>query len=66
VCNFDYYVFDKFSSYAPPLAQYNIAVRKIMIDSGYFEEVYKNDLVSILKNNNPGADCIPKQGVAIK
>lgn len=66
VCNFDYYVFDKSSSYAPPLAQYNMAVRKIMLDSGYFEEVYKNDLVSILRNNNPGADCIPKQGVAIK
>jgi hypothetical protein len=65
ICSFDYYVLDKSSGYAPALAQYNLAARKLLMDSGFFEEVYSNPLVSILKNNNPGGACIDGAGVRL-
>ncbi|MFH0979311.1 MAG: hypothetical protein V1837_08510 [Candidatus Woesearchaeota archaeon] len=66
VCNYDYYVFDKSSAYYPALAQYNLAIRQVMLGSGFTEEVYSNELVSILENMQPGKDCIPKEGVKLK
>jgi len=65
VCNYDYFVLDMESMYAPVLAQYNAVIRKVMLDSGYVQEAYSNGLVNILKNNNPGGDCIPKEGVKL-
>ena len=65
VCDYDYYVFDKHSS-TPALAQYNMLIRDTFLKVGLFQEVYNNELVSILRNNNPGDDCLAEQNIAEK
>jgi hypothetical protein len=57
VCEFDYYIADRGSRY-PELANYNILMLNTLIKNEWIEEVYSNSLVVVLKNNNPGADCI--------
>jgi hypothetical protein len=57
ICNIEYYYFNKASD-PPALAQYNLAIRNILIQNNWITEVYNNQLVSILKNNQIGADCI--------
>jgi len=56
VCEFDYYIVDKFTR-QQAIAQYNIALVNLMASSGWFEQVYSNDVISIFKNNQPGDDC---------
>ncbi len=57
ICSFDYYVFDK-ASRVPALAQYNMIVAQKLLERGWIKEEYSNQVVSILKNDNPGDDCI--------
>jgi len=59
VCLFDYYIFDKVtgSQQYRPLIQYNLAIRQTFIDFG-MEEVFSNQAVSVLRNNEPGGDCV--------
>ena len=57
VCNFDYYVFDKVSQ-VPILTQYNIIIMSKFLEKDWIKEVYNNQIVTILKNDNPGADCL--------
>jgi hypothetical protein len=56
-CNFDYYVFDKLSR-EPILAQYNLLIMQEMMKSGFMEIVYENEISYIVRNKQPGADCI--------
>jgi hypothetical protein len=65
-CGFDYYAIDKASAYAPGLAQYNLIIRDMLLNKPYFSEVYSNPLTSILHNTEPGADCIPPEGVSLR
>lgn len=56
ICNIEYYYFAR-ASREPILAQYNMAIRNLLLNNNWIEEIYSNPLVSILKNNKPGVDC---------
>jgi len=62
ICNFNYYVFDKVTSRQQlvPLIQYNNFVKQTFLQSG-MEEVFSNGATSILRNPNPGGDCIGQE-----
>lgn len=61
LCAFDYYIFDKYvadrTSNGMVINQYNLAIREKMLNHS-MQEVYANEIVSILKNPKPGEDCI--------
>ncbi len=57
ICNYDYYVFDK-ATIEPVLAQYNLAIRDELLNHTWIEKVFENELLSVLKNSDKGADCI--------
>jgi hypothetical protein len=57
VCNFDYYVFDKFSQ-QPMLAQYNMYLGSVMVQNLWMEVVFDNQAYTIMKNNKKGEECI--------
>ncbi len=57
LCDIEYYYFDKQAS-QPVLAQYNMAIRELLLKNDWIKEVYANPLVSILKNEKPGDACI--------
>jgi len=65
ICDADYIYFDKQAS-QPVLAQYNLIVRQILLQNNYTEQVYENELVSIIKNNDLGEDCLGKNTSIIK
>jgi hypothetical protein len=67
ICNFDYYVFDRYTGIQQlqSLISYNSYIRQLFLDAG-MEEVYSNEILSILKNNAPGEDCIAREGVKIE
>jgi hypothetical protein len=58
ICGKDYWIFDKLTSYEQmaPLVQYNMAMRERLLLHG--EEVYSNAVVSIVKNNAKGGECL--------
>ncbi|MBI2135298.1 hypothetical protein HYU09_04875 [Candidatus Woesearchaeota archaeon] len=60
ICLYDYYVFDR-ASRQEVLAQYNMLIASEMMKRDYFSVVFQNEVVLILKNNNPGADCIEER-----
>lgn len=57
LCEFDYYVVDRASAYAPQLAQLNVVVANILAAHN-MSMMYQNDNLVILKNNNVGGDCV--------
>jgi hypothetical protein len=57
ICNSDYYVFDKLSQY-PQLVQHNMFIKQILLDKEWIEPVFSNQLLDILKNNQPGVNCL--------
>ncbi|MBN1156903.1 hypothetical protein JXA85_04750 [Candidatus Woesearchaeota archaeon] len=65
ICSFDYLLFDKVSI-QPVLAQYNMAIRNAMLSNNWIEEVYSNDVVSIIHNKKPGEECIPMEGIKLE
>ena len=60
ICKFDYYVFDK-ASRQQALAQYNLLIASEMLKKDYVSMVFQNEVVFILKNDNPGADCVEER-----
>lgn len=58
ICSFNYYFIEKGSARIPQLAQYNIAIGSELLKHGWITEAYSNRFVSVLKNNNPGVNCI--------
>ncbi len=56
LCSIEYYYFVKFTRESV-LAQYNLAIRDVLLKNDWIKEIYFNDMVSILKNNKPGVDC---------
>jgi len=57
ICQFDYYVVDKVSR-QQVLAQYNLLIAQNLLNKTYINLVFENQIVVILKNDNPGDDCI--------
>ncbi len=57
ICDIKYYYFNK-AGRIEQLAQYNMAIRDLLLKNSWIKEIYSNPLVSILKNENPGADCL--------
>tara|TARA_B100001964_G_scaffold59471_1_gene67532 strand:+ start:57143 stop:58819 length:1677 start_codon:yes stop_codon:yes gene_type:complete len=60
ICQFDYYIFDK-ASRQEAFAQYNLLIANEMVTKNFIEPVFENQLIVILKNNNPGDDCIEER-----
>ena len=60
ICIYDYYVFDKVSR-QPVLAQYNLLIASELQKNGSAKVVFENQVAIIMKNNNPGADCIEQR-----
>ncbi len=57
ICQYDYYLIDRASAYAPQLVQANIQIANIFINHN-MSISFQNDNVAILKNSNPGGECI--------
>ncbi|MCP3682781.1 MAG: hypothetical protein GY861_08840 [bacterium] len=57
VCNFDYLVLDKVTS-NEVVSQYNMFLRQTLLEAESIDEAYSNDIVSILRNKDPGVDCL--------
>ena len=57
ICDAEYWYFDSQAS-QPILAQYNLIIRQLIMQQNKSEEVYQNPLVSIVKNDAIGEDCI--------
>jgi len=62
VCDFDYFIFDKVGQ-QQALIQANMYIRQLFLNQG-MEEVFSNQFMSVLKNNNPGGDCFEEQRFA--
>lgn len=60
ICDSDYYIIkiQPFNERLLPLIQYNRAIREILLRHSFIKEVYSNEVISILKNENKGTDCI--------
>jgi hypothetical protein len=58
ICSKNYFIFDTKTAYSQmaPLVQYNLAIREKLLSHG--EEAYSNSIVSIVKNNLVGGDCL--------
>ena len=65
ICSFDYYVFDT-SGRIQALAQYNLLIKDILVKNDWIEEVFSNELTTIIKNNKPGQECIPDGGIRLE
>jgi hypothetical protein len=59
ICQNDYYVLDKVGR-IQAFAQYNIIVGQLLLKNNWIEQVFDNGLVVILKNSQPGKDCMPE------
>lgn len=57
ICTFDYYVYDRQSD-PPVISLYSRYIVDAFLKSGWFEEVYSNELVGVVKNNKPGENCL--------
>ena len=60
ICSYDYYIFDKVSG-QPVFAQYNMLIASELQKNGSATVVFENQVAIIMKNNNPGADCIEQR-----
>jgi len=61
LCTFDYYTVDKTSQQNPVLAEYNKAVGSLLVKNNWIKPVYGNQLTVLLKNENPGKECMPNE-----
>lgn len=64
ICSFDYYVIDRYSR-QQPVAQYNQLIREVLLKNDFMEEVFSNEVASVLKNNGAGKDCLPEEGISL-
>jgi len=63
ICNYDYFVFDKVSR-QPELAQFNMIMASKLAENENIEVVFSNNIMVILENKKPEADCIEEQTIA--
>lgn len=57
ICDLEYMYFNKITS-QPVLGQYNQAIIDTLTKKEWVEEIFSNEVVSILKNNKPGVECL--------
>lgn len=57
LCQYDYYVFDK-RGYIPQGIAMNQLFFETLSKKGWFSKIYENNLVLVLKNSQPGQDCV--------
>ncbi|MBI2653410.1 hypothetical protein HYX02_01225 [Candidatus Woesearchaeota archaeon] len=62
ICKFDYFVFDKVGS-QQALIGYNAVIANDLIKSGIVQPVFDNGVVLILKNNEPGGNCVEERNL---
>ena len=60
ICKYDYLVFDKVSG-QQVLPQYNLLIAQELLKKDFIKPVFENEVAIILKNNNPGDDCIEER-----
>ncbi|MBI2546203.1 hypothetical protein HYV81_03415 [Candidatus Woesearchaeota archaeon] len=59
ICSFDYYVFDHAGSQqSQPIFQVNNFIRTKFLEHSWMHEVFRNEVLSIVKNDKPGEDCL--------
>jgi len=60
ICKQDYYIFDIIPdvSRQPAFIQFNIALRQKLLEKDFIQEVFNNQLVSILQNQKAGDECL--------
>lgn len=59
ICSFDYYVFDHGGSpQSQPILQVNAFIKGEFLKHQWMQEVFRNEVLSIVKNNGPGEDCL--------
>jgi len=65
ICKFNYFVLDILpqSSRQPYLIQANNIVRSYILDNDIGKEVFNNQVVSVIKNEQFEKDCLPENGV---
>jgi hypothetical protein len=59
LCDIEYYYFNKFGRIEGAV-QLNMAIRQQLLQNNWIKEIYSNAGVSILKNNEPGRECLAK------
>jgi len=57
ICDMKYYYFNKFTQ-QQGFMQFNSVYRERLLANGWVNEVYSNQLVSILVNEKPGVECL--------
>jgi len=60
ICEYDYLIFDAVAR-QEVLAQYNLLIAQELINNNQTTTVFQNEVSIILKNDNPGADCIDEK-----
>ena len=60
ICMFDYFVFDK-AGRQQVLVNYNLLIANELVKNGLVQPVFDNGVVLILKNNEPGGNCIEER-----
>jgi hypothetical protein len=63
ICSFNYVVFRLIpeGSRVPAAIQYGLLIRQELLQKDWIDEVFTNQVVSILKNNKVGVDCIEER-----
>ncbi|MBW2981195.1 hypothetical protein KY360_07300 [Candidatus Woesearchaeota archaeon] len=57
ICSFNYHVFDKVGG-DPSALQYNNVIKQRLLEVGSFEQVYDNEVLTILQNVQLDSDCL--------
>ncbi|MDO8480276.1 MAG: hypothetical protein Q7S65_00505 [Nanoarchaeota archaeon] len=60
VCSFDYIVLDTVSS-QPVFAQYNKIIAQLLLKNSWIQPAFTNEVAVVLRNSNPGAECLPEE-----
>lgn len=58
ICDYEYHVFDKFSSKYEQINKYNLELMNRLNSKDWIDLVYQNNQVVIFKNKNLGEECV--------
>ena len=60
ICNYEYYSFEVYdqNNQMSPFVQYNLVLRQTLLNHEQIKEVFNNQVISILKNDKPGEECV--------
>ncbi len=63
LCDFDYIVVDKVSTFNQELTKYNLLIASELLKNDFISMAYNNQVSIILKNSKPGEDCIEPRNI---